>query len=100
MQFGGRKHTPDADSLDLLKTTYTLAGLCKPVLEGLQEAVINAVLKDESPCSILQFDGWTLILDRAASCNSLCFAFTTQQCPHGQSPGLGEKTWGETRPRT
>lgn len=57
MKFRGRKQNLSADSPDLSKKTYILSGLCKPVLKGLQETVINALLKDESPHSILHFDG-------------------------------------------
>lgn len=66
-KFGGRKQNIDADSPDLSKKTYIQSGLCKPVLKGLQETVINALLKDESPHSILHSDGWVLILDGEVS---------------------------------
>lgn len=52
----GKPKRPDADSPDLLKKTCVRARLCNPVLKGLQKTVINAVLKDESPSPILNFD--------------------------------------------
>lgn len=52
----GKPKRPDADSPDLLQKTCVRARLCNPVLKGLQKTVINAVLKDESPSPILNFD--------------------------------------------